>query len=205
MPHQCPPQPPCRGRCPCNAPAPPREWCGRRSSFTRHEKCVLAVIWVTGLLLTGELLYHWATRLGHWEEALHSNWLAKGDHPVSSIQHTPRGLKCENSSSCFQPGEGPSRSLLCDCENRLWNRWIVYSFTLRSCPKFKSREWSKQLNAFIRLLFSIKVSASGLYLSCCIGCCLGKYCNFKITFSTQQLYMTNDERMKRKLTVNAAK
>ena len=23
----------------------------------------------------------------------------------------------------FQPGEGPSRGLLCDCENRLWNRW----------------------------------------------------------------------------------
>ena len=25
----------------------------------------------------------------------------------------------------FQPGEGPSRGLLCDCKNRLWNRWIV--------------------------------------------------------------------------------
>ena len=25
----------------------------------------------------------------------------------------------------FQPGEGPSRGLLRDCENRLWNRWIV--------------------------------------------------------------------------------
>ena len=24
----------------------------------------------------------------------------------------------------FQPGEGPSRGLLRDCENRLWNRWI---------------------------------------------------------------------------------
>ena len=40
--------------------------------------------------LTGKLLYHWATRLGHWEEAWHSYWLAKGDHPVSSIQHSPR-------------------------------------------------------------------------------------------------------------------
>ena len=95
MPHQCPPQPPCRGRCPCNAPAPPRGWGGRCSSFTRHEKCVLAVIWATGLLLTGELHYHCATRLGHWEEALHSNWLAKGDHPVSSIQHTPRSCLWE--------------------------------------------------------------------------------------------------------------
>ena len=23
---------------------------------------------------------------------------------------------------CFQPGEGPSRGFLCDCENQLWNR-----------------------------------------------------------------------------------
>ena len=27
----------------------------------------------------------------------------------------------------FQPGEGPNRGLLCDCENWLWNRWIVCS------------------------------------------------------------------------------
>ena len=25
----------------------------------------------------------------------------------------------------FQPGDGPSRGLLRDCENRLWNRWSI--------------------------------------------------------------------------------
>ena len=30
--------------------------------------------------------------------------------------HSSAILKCENASRCFQPGEGPSRSLLCDCE-----------------------------------------------------------------------------------------
>ena len=28
---------------------------------------------------------------------------------------------------CFRSQKGPSRGLLRDCENRLWNRWIVYS------------------------------------------------------------------------------
>ena len=32
-------------------------------------------------------------------------------------------LKCESASRCFQPGEGLSRGLLSDCENR----WIVCS------------------------------------------------------------------------------
>ena len=27
----------------------------------------------------------------------------------------------------FQPGEGPSRGLLCDCENRLWNLMEHYT------------------------------------------------------------------------------
>ena len=40
-------------------------------------------------------------------------------------------LKCESASSCFQPGEGPSRGLLRDCENR----WIIWRSTssLVSC------------------------------------------------------------------------
>ena len=32
-------------------------------------------------------------------------------------------LKCESASRRFQPGEGPSRGLLRDCENLLWNQW----------------------------------------------------------------------------------
>ena len=37
----------------------------------------------------------------------------------------------KRASRSFQPGEGPSasRGLLRDCENRLWNRWIVCSTT----------------------------------------------------------------------------
>ena len=31
----------------------------------------------------------------------------------------PECLKCQDASTCFQPGEGPRRGLLCDCENRL--------------------------------------------------------------------------------------
>ena len=37
----------------------------------------------------------------------------------------------------FQPGEGPSRGLLCDCENRLWNRWSTaqhYSCSILARP-----------------------------------------------------------------------
>ena len=31
-------------------------------------------------------------------------------------------FKCESASRLFQPGESPSRGLLRDCENRVWNR-----------------------------------------------------------------------------------
>ena len=39
-------------------------------------------------------------------------------------------LKYESACRRFQPGEGPTRGLLCDCENRLWNRWIVLQHQL---------------------------------------------------------------------------
>ena len=37
------------------------------------------------------------------------------------MEKAPASLKCECASRCFQPGEGPSKGLLCDCENWLWN------------------------------------------------------------------------------------
>ena len=37
----------------------------------------------------------------------------------------------ESASRCFQPGEGPSRGLHRDCENRLWNRWITTQHYMR--------------------------------------------------------------------------
>merc|ERR1711884_1002448 len=39
--------------------------------------------------------------------------------------YLPRGQRLFSTSRSFKPGEGPSRGLLRDCENRLRNRWIV--------------------------------------------------------------------------------
>ena len=40
--------------------------------------------------------------------------LCRSEPKICSMVYS--GLKCESSSSHFQPGEGPSRGLLCDCE-----------------------------------------------------------------------------------------
>ena len=47
-------------------------------------------------------------------------------------------MKHESTSRRFQPGEGPSRGLLRDCENWLWNRWIV-SQHYRLCVGHQTR------------------------------------------------------------------
>ena len=41
-----------------------------------------------------------------------------------------------HASRHFQPEEGPSRGLLRDCENWLWNRWIVCSTAPHWCQCF---------------------------------------------------------------------
>ena len=43
-------------------------------------------------------------------------------------------LKCESSSSCFQPGEGPSRGLLGDCTTSPINRLQHYTLYFQSYP-----------------------------------------------------------------------
>ena len=49
----------------------------------------------------------------------------KGQAAKRHYANQPACLKCESASKCFQAGEGPSRGLLRDCENRLWNRWTT--------------------------------------------------------------------------------
>ena len=54
----------------------------------------------------------------------------RGQHPFSIV--SLECLKCEITSRHFQPGKGPGRGLLRDCENQLWNRWIVCSTATHS-------------------------------------------------------------------------
>ena len=64
-------------------------------------------------------------------------YLPWGQCPFSIVSW--QCLKCESASRHFQPGEGPSRGLLSDCENR----WMVCSSSAGTVPASPSyHSWS---------------------------------------------------------------
>ena len=55
--------------------------------------------------------------------------------------------KCESGSSHFQPGEGPSRGLLCDCTTSPINRYTALIITL-----FTGQRLQEELDSVKQLL-----------------------------------------------------
>ena len=69
----------------------------------------------------------------------------------TSVQHSDLNVKALIRH--FQPGKGPNRGLLRDCENRLWNRWIICSISYNWYVSVRRRLDRKQIWKDVRDLW----------------------------------------------------